>query len=156
MKSPKSRRTWEDEILQTLKDQRCPSSLLSSTKLSITIQERKTFHNKIKYKQYLSTNPVLLRHQKKKCQSVECLTIPKKLKGINNFRAANQKRKTHTITTKYRNQKAQLIDDSHTNFLLKRQKLTDWIRKQDPSFSCIEEAHLTIKEDITQEKSMEK
>lgn len=45
-----------------------------------------------------------------------------------------------------------LIDDSHTNSLLKRQKLTDWTRKQAPSFSCIAEAHLTIKEDITQEK----
>lgn len=77
------------------------------------------------------------------------------MKGINNFRAANQKRKTHIITTKYRNQKALLIDDSHTNSLLKRQKLTDWVRKQDPSLSYIAEAHLTIKEDITQEKRIE-
>jgi hypothetical protein len=29
---------------------------------------------------------------------------------------------------------------------IKRQKLTDWIRKQDPFFCCIQKAHLTIKE----------
>jgi exonuclease III len=32
------------------------------------------------------------------------------------------------------------------NFLVKRQKLSDWICKQDPAFSCIQEMHFSDKD----------
>jgi hypothetical protein len=53
----KVRRTWAD-VLQTLKDHRCHPRLLYPLKLSITIDgENEIFHNKTKFKQYLSSNP---------------------------------------------------------------------------------------------------
>lgn len=55
----KARRAWT-EILQTLRDHRCQARLLYPAKLSITIDgENKIFHDKNKFKQYLSTNPAL-------------------------------------------------------------------------------------------------
>lgn len=32
------------------------------------------------------------------------------------------------------------------DFLIKGQRLTDWIKKQDPHFFCIQETYLTIKD----------
>ena len=29
---------------------------------------------------------------------------------------------------------------------IKRHRLTDWLRKQDPTFCCIQETHLTVKD----------
>jgi hypothetical protein len=46
--------------LQTLRDHRCQPSLLDTAKLSITIDgEIKIFHDKNKFKKYLSTNTAL-------------------------------------------------------------------------------------------------
>ena len=32
------------------------------------------------------------------------------------------------------------------NSPIKRHRLTDWIRKQDPTFCCIQETHLSVKD----------
>jgi hypothetical protein len=54
----KSRRSWAD-VTQTLKEHKCQPRLLYPAKLSITIdRENKKFHDKTKFTQYLSTNPV--------------------------------------------------------------------------------------------------
>jgi hypothetical protein len=48
--------------LQSLRDQRCQPQILYLVKLSITIDGKtKIFHDKTKFKQYLSTNPALQR-----------------------------------------------------------------------------------------------
>jgi hypothetical protein len=55
----KARRSWTD-VMQTLREQKCQPRLLCPTKLAITIDEKtKVFEDKIKFKQYLSTNPHL-------------------------------------------------------------------------------------------------
>jgi hypothetical protein len=67
----KARRSWAD-VIQTLREHKCHPRLLYPAKLSITIDgETKIFHDKIKFIQYLSTNPALQRiidrkHQYKK------------------------------------------------------------------------------------------
>jgi hypothetical protein len=51
----KARRAWAD-VLQTIRDHRCQPRLLYPAKLLIiTDGEHKIFHDKIKFKQYLST-----------------------------------------------------------------------------------------------------
>jgi hypothetical protein len=46
--------------MQTLREHKCQPRLLYPAKLSITIDgETKVFHDKTKFTQYLSTNPVL-------------------------------------------------------------------------------------------------
>jgi hypothetical protein len=55
----KARRSWTD-VIQTLREQKCQPRLLFQTKLSINKgAETKIFHDKIKSKQYLSTNAAL-------------------------------------------------------------------------------------------------
>jgi hypothetical protein len=55
----KARRSWTD-VIQTLREHKCQSRLQYPAKLSITIDgEKKVFHDKTKFTQYLSTNPVL-------------------------------------------------------------------------------------------------
>jgi hypothetical protein len=57
----KARRSLGD-VIQTLKEHKCQPRLLYPAKLSITIDEdTKVFHDKTKYKQYLSTNSALQR-----------------------------------------------------------------------------------------------
>ena len=57
----KARRSWTD-VIQTLREHKCQPRLLYPAKLSITIDgENKIFHDKTKFIQYLSTNPVLQR-----------------------------------------------------------------------------------------------
>jgi hypothetical protein len=65
----KARRSWTD-VMQTLREYKfCWPRLLYPTKLSITIEgETKVFHDKIKFTQYLSTNPALQRTIKGKHQ----------------------------------------------------------------------------------------
>jgi hypothetical protein len=56
MDTLKARKAWTD-VLQTLRDH---TRLLHPAKLSITIDgENKIAHNKVKFKQDLSTNPAL-------------------------------------------------------------------------------------------------
>jgi hypothetical protein len=57
----KARRSWADAIY-ALREYSCQPKLLYPEKLSITIdRETKIFHDKTKFIQYLSTNPVLQR-----------------------------------------------------------------------------------------------
>jgi hypothetical protein len=63
----KVRRSWGD-VIQTLREHKCQSRLLYPEKLSITIdRETKTFHDKTKFTQYLSTNLALQRIIDGKC-----------------------------------------------------------------------------------------
>jgi hypothetical protein len=67
----KSRRSWED-VIQTLREHKCQPRPLYPVKLSITIaRETNVFHDKIKFTQYLSTNPAHQRIIKKKLQHKE-------------------------------------------------------------------------------------
>jgi len=57
----KNRRSWAD-VTQTLREHNCQPRLLYPAKLAITVDGKpKIFHDKTKYKQYLSTNPALQR-----------------------------------------------------------------------------------------------
>jgi hypothetical protein len=67
----KARRSWT-KVIQTLKEHKCQPRLLYLAKLSITIGgETKVFHDKTKFIQYLSMNPVLQRRIKGKLQQKE-------------------------------------------------------------------------------------
>jgi hypothetical protein len=66
----KARSSWAD--IQSLREHKCQPRLLYPAKLSITIEgENKIFHDKTKFIQYLSTNPVLQRIIKGKPQHKE-------------------------------------------------------------------------------------
>jgi hypothetical protein len=55
----KARRSWAD-VIQTLREHKCQPRLLYPAKHSTTIhEEAKIFYDKTKFKQYLSTNPVV-------------------------------------------------------------------------------------------------
>jgi hypothetical protein len=55
----KARRSWAD-VRQTVREHTCQPSLLSSAKLSITIdEETKISHDKNKFAEYLSRIPAL-------------------------------------------------------------------------------------------------
>jgi hypothetical protein len=95
-------------------------------------------HDKIKFKQYLSTKPAHRRWWKKN-SSIKRLTTPKKIQEINNLRAGNQKRvNTHT----YKHTHTQHYHHHHHNIsglnsLVKRHILTEWIRKHGLSICCL-------------------
>jgi hypothetical protein len=57
----KAKRFWAD-VIQTQREHKCQPRLIYPAKLSVTIdRETKIFHDKTKFTQYLSTNPVLQR-----------------------------------------------------------------------------------------------
>ena len=57
----KARKSWED-VIQTVREQKCQPRLLYPANLSITIDgETKIFYDKTKFTQYLFTNPALQR-----------------------------------------------------------------------------------------------
>ena len=63
-----ARRSWTD-VIQTLREHKCQLRLLNPAKLATKIDgETKVFHDKTKFTQYLSTNPVLQRIIKGKHQ----------------------------------------------------------------------------------------
>jgi hypothetical protein len=67
----KARRSWAD-VIQTIREHKCQPGLLYPTKLSITIDgEAKVFHDKNKFTQYPSINPVLQRIINEKLQHKE-------------------------------------------------------------------------------------
>jgi hypothetical protein len=67
----KSRRSWAD-VIQTIREHKCQSSLLYPAKLSFTIDgETKVFHDKTRFSEYLSKNPALQRIIKGKLQHKE-------------------------------------------------------------------------------------
>ncbi|MBV2133994.1 hypothetical protein KRX52_14530, partial [Pseudomonas sp. MAP12] len=71
MKTLKARRSWID-ILPTLREHGCQPRLLYPAKLSITIDgENKIFHDKTRFKQYVTTNPALQKVLEGKLQPKE-------------------------------------------------------------------------------------
>jgi hypothetical protein len=57
------------DVIQTLREHKCQPRLLYSAKLSINIDgETKIFHDKMKFTQYLFTNPALQRIIDRKLQ----------------------------------------------------------------------------------------
>ena len=57
----KDRRSWTD-VIQTIREHKCQPRKLYPAKLLITLDgETKVFHNRTKFTNYLSTNPVLQR-----------------------------------------------------------------------------------------------
>ena len=74
----KTRRAYTD-VIQTLREHKCQPRLLYPAKLSITVDgETKVFHDKIKFTQYLSTNPNLQKKIDGKLQHKEGNTTPYK------------------------------------------------------------------------------
>jgi hypothetical protein len=64
----KGRHSWAN-VIQTLREHKFQPRLLYPAKLSITTDgESKVFHDKTKFTQYLSTNPVCQRIIKGKLQ----------------------------------------------------------------------------------------
>ena len=92
----KARGAWID-VLQSLRDHGCKPRLLYPDKLSFTINgENKIFHDKNRFKQYISTNPALQKvvegkRQHKKAKNIHItqtydncpLTQPKEGKHTN-------------------------------------------------------------------------
>lgn len=77
----KVRRALTD-VLQTLRDHRCQLRLQYPEKLSTTIGEKKTFHEEVKFKKYLPTNPILQKVLEEKLKPKEVNhTPPKKIKN---------------------------------------------------------------------------
>ena len=71
METLKARRSWID-ILPTLRDHGCQPRLLYPAKLSIIIDgENKIFHEKTRFKQYISTNPAIQKVLEGKLQPKE-------------------------------------------------------------------------------------
>jgi hypothetical protein len=67
----KARRSCED-FIQTPREHKCQPRLLYPAKLSIIIDgETKVFHDKMKFTQYLSTNPALQMIIKGKLQHMK-------------------------------------------------------------------------------------
>ena len=100
----KARRSWID-VIHTLREHKCQPRLLYPAKLSVTIdEETKTFHDKIKFTQCLSTNPALQRIIKGKFQYKEGNDTLKKARKVC-FSSTNLKEDSHmnriqTLTTK--------------------------------------------------------
>jgi hypothetical protein len=42
------------------------------------------------------------------------------------------------------------LNINRLNFPIKRQRITDWIRKQDPTFCCIKEMDFSVRQKIPQ------
>ena len=101
METIKARRSWSG-ITQTLREalDGCHPRLLYPAKLSINIDgENKTLHDKIRFNQYLSTNPALQKVLEGKLQPKE-VSYTKKTQVIDNSTSAIQKEKhTHNTTT---------------------------------------------------------
>ena len=88
----KARRS-QTGIIKTLREHKCQPRLLYPAKLSITINgETKVFHDKTKFKQYLSTNPALQRIIKEK-KNTRTETMPQKKQQSNPL--TNQKEDSH-------------------------------------------------------------
>jgi hypothetical protein len=78
----KARRSWVD-VIQTLREHKCQPRLLYLAKLSITTDgETKVFHDKTKFTQYLSINPVLQKMIKGKTPTQGGKLHPRKSKKI--------------------------------------------------------------------------
>jgi hypothetical protein len=117
----KARRSWTG-VIQTLREYKCQPRLQYTAKLSNTIDgESKVFYDKRKFTQYLLTNPAI-----KSKNIIQNLTT--KITGSNNYFSLIS------------------LNISGLNFPIKRHRLTDWLQKQDPTFCCFQETHLSDKD----------
>jgi hypothetical protein len=91
----KARRYWAD-LIQTLREHKCPPRLLYPATLSITIDgETKIFDDKTKFTQYLSTNLSLQKIiDGKREQKEGNYTLEKKQES--NLLSTNPKEDNHT------------------------------------------------------------
>ena len=111
METLKARRCWTD-VLHTLRDHRYKLKLLYSAKLSITINgENKIFHNKNRFKQYISTNSI--QKYQKESSNPRKLIAPTKIQVTDNHTPENPKRmgtRKHYHQKKNRNQQSLIIN----------------------------------------------
>jgi hypothetical protein len=147
----KTRRSWTD-VTQTLREHKCQPRLLYPTKLSITIDgETKVFHDKMKFTQYLPTNPALQRIIKGKHQHKDGkYTLQKARNPSTNLKEDSRKNRILTLTTKItgKNNYFSLIplNINGLNSPIKRRRLTDWLHKHDPTYYCLLETHFREKD----------
>ena len=138
----KARRSWID-VLQTLRDHGCKPRLLYPAKLSFTIDgENKIFHDKNRFKQYISTNPALQKVLEGKPQ-------PKEANNTHNSTDIWQPstKHYHQKITRVNNHWALIpLNINGLNSPIKRHRLRERIQKQDLAFCCIQETHLNLKD----------
>jgi hypothetical protein len=148
----KVRRFWTD-VIQTLREHKCQPRLLYPAKLSITIDgETKVFPGKTKFTQYLSTNPALQRiitgkHQKKDGN----YTLEKARKwSLNKPKRRQAQEQNPDFYTKMMGSNNYFsfisLNINGLNSPQKRNRLTDWLHKEDPTFCCLQEIHLREKD----------
>jgi hypothetical protein len=157
----KARRFWVD-VIQILKEYKCQSRLLYPAKFSIIIDgETKVFYDRTKFTQYHSKNPALQRIIYGKLQHKEenYRQKKKKKKQERNF-STNLKKDSNinripTLSTKITESNNYFslvsLNINELNPPIKRQRLTDWIHKQDPALCCIQETHSVTNTDTTSE-----
>lgn len=91
------------QMFYKLKEQHVPGQTTIPNKtINHSRWRKKAFHDKIKFKQFLSSNPALQKALERKLQSAE-VNYTQEDTRINSPRTANQKGRglgTHTITTK--------------------------------------------------------
>ncbi|KAL6084830.1 hypothetical protein STEG23_032879 [Scotinomys teguina] len=99
METLQARRSWSD-IIQTLRDHGCQPRIIYPAKLSITIDGvNKTFQDKTRFEQYLSTNPALQKALKED-SNLKKPDTPMKTKEIDNSTAINPPKEKHTLPLK--------------------------------------------------------
>jgi hypothetical protein len=129
--------SWED-VIQTLKEHKCQPRLLHPAKLSISIDGKNNkFHDKVKFTQYHSINPVLQSIIDRKLQHKKGNYTQEEQES--NILSTNPREDSHTniilpLTTKITgsNNHYSLISLNINGLysLIKRHRLTDWICKQ--------------------------
>ena len=143
----KVRRLWSS-IVQTLRDHGCQPRLLHPAKLSITIDgQNKIFHDRTRFNQYLATNLALhkrsyLHLQKHRQQMISQEQIPKKGETHKITSSTTKTKITGTIN----HWSLKSLHISGLNSPIKKHMLRDQIQKQNPSFCCIQETDLNLKD----------
>jgi len=143
----KARRSWTD-VIKALREHKCQPRLIYAAKLSIAIDgETKIFHDKIKFKQYLSTNPALQRliNGKAKYKEASCT-----LEKARNKSFCNKTKEKHISIIPPTNMKIigsnsqySLISLNSNGLNSSINRLTYWIHNEDPAFCCLQETRDT-------------
>ncbi|KAL6088973.1 hypothetical protein STEG23_021130 [Scotinomys teguina] len=99
METLQARRSWYD-VIQTLRDHGCQPRIIYPAKLSVTIDGvNKTFQDKTRFEQYLSTNPALQKALEGRFQPKETRYTHEN-KGNDNSTAINPPKEKHTLPLK--------------------------------------------------------
>jgi hypothetical protein len=147
----KARSSWTD-VIQTLREHKYQPTLLYPAELSITVGgETKVFHDKNKFTQYLSMNPALQRIIKGKLQHKEGNYALEKARNLKNDICKNRIPSLKPKITGRNNYFSLIsLNINGLNLPIKRHRLTDWLHKKVPTFSCIQETHLREKENTSE------